>query len=272
MAAASSKEWQHTQVSAAGTIEPLHVHALLEMLGRKVNVPPTVFVVRESQLRRADDESQRPLEMSDSKWSNVRRAREQTRITVRTEDTTYVLAVYLSSQFLLPLPPAPPGATPSMLVRSIVMAQEMTPCAATTTPAPLESSTIFSTPVHVLEMHAAHHTGWDVLAHLLNWAPAREQLHFGLRFVLLSEDPRVVHELRVFRSTEWTSLQSDAHSVHAIAPGMHVRALSSFRSDVGPGVPKREQEASARALEYALHHMQQLQKSLDPFVPLHRDV
>ncbi|WFD37824.1 uncharacterized protein MJAP1_000771 [Malassezia japonica] len=253
---------QHTQVSAAGLIEPLHVGTLLEALGRKINVPPTAFVARETFLRRSDDESARALELSDSQWSNVRRARDQTRITVRTEEQTTELA--------LPLPPAPPGANPSVLVRSVVLVQDLTPTQPAEPPAPLDGVAVFATPLAELGSRAVHHTGWNELAYLLNWTPHKEQLVYGLRYVLLSDDPLVLNELRVYRTAEWDATHN--HPKENPSPAIHVRALSSFRSDVGPGVPKAKQDEAASALQYAVQHTQQLQKSLDAIVPLHRDI
>ena len=76
---------QHTQVSAKGDMEPLHVSTLLEVLSRMVHIPPEAFVVRTTRLHRSDDDAARAVEQSDSQWSNVRRTREQLRLTVRTE-------------------------------------------------------------------------------------------------------------------------------------------------------------------------------------------
>lgn len=42
-------------------------------------------------------------------------------------------------------------------------------------------------------------------------------------------------------------------------------------SDVGPGIPKSQQDETARALEYAIQYTKHLQKSLDAIVPLDRD-
>lgn len=52
---------------------------------------------------------------------------------------------------------------------------------------------------------------------------------------------------------------------------LHVRAVSTLRADVGAGVPKQQQDETARALRYAIQHLQRLQKALDAVVPLHRD-
>ena len=52
---------------------------------------------------------------------------------------------------------------------------------------------------------------------------------------------------------------------------MHVRAVSTLRSDVGPRIPKTRQDETARALQYAIQHTQRVQKSLDSIVPLRRD-
>ncbi|WFD02177.1 hypothetical protein MOBT1_000858 [Malassezia obtusa] len=260
--ASSDVQLQHTQVSAAGHIEPSHVGTLLEALGRKIHVPPTTFVLRETFLHRSDDESAHALESSDSQWSNVRRAREHSRITVRTEDGI--------THFALPLPPAPPGSSPSVLVRSVVLVQDLTPTRAEPPRAPVEGIAVFATPLATLGALATHHTGWDELAYLLNWTPFAEQLVYGLRYVLDSSNPLVLNELRVYCTADCESIGDDtkAHAKHTF----HVRALSSFRSDVGAGVPKHRQDESAAALQYAVQHIEQLQRSLESIVPLHRDL
>ncbi|KAI3620049.1 hypothetical protein CBS9595_002016 [Malassezia furfur] len=259
--ASSDVQLQHTQVSAAGTIEPSHVGALLEALSRKINVPPTTFVTRETFLRRSDDESAQALEMSDSQWSNVRRAREHMRITVRTESGVTYMA--------LPLPPAPPGSTPNVLVRSVVLVEDLTPMPASASLPPIDGVTVFTTPLDSLGALAKHHAGWTELVYLLNWAPYAEQLVYGLRYVLHSDNPLVLNELRVYCTADSDMSGDDtrAHPKHIF----HVRALSSFRSDVGPGVPKFRQDESAAALQYAKQHVEQLRKSLESIVPLHRD-
>lgn len=76
---------QHTQVSAQGAVEAAHVDALLQLLERRTKLPPTVLAVRDTLLHRCDDQDAEALETSDSRWSNVRRERKQTRLHVRTE-------------------------------------------------------------------------------------------------------------------------------------------------------------------------------------------
>lgn len=260
--ASSDVQLQHTYVSAAGTIESSHVSTLLEALGRKVNVPPTAFVARETYLRRSDDEAAAETEMADSRWSNVRRSREQTRITVRTEKG--------ATHMVLPLPPAPPGAAPSVLVRSVVLVQDCTPAVEAAPLPPLEGVAVFATPPQALGERAVHCQGWDELVRLLNWTPMHEEILYGMRYVLLSDDPLVLNELRVYRTVPWSLDKNEAGE--QTRPVMHVRVLSSFRSDVGFGVPKRQQDIAAAALQYAIGHIQQLQKALDAIVPLTRDV
>ncbi|WFD20430.1 hypothetical protein MCAP1_002674 [Malassezia caprae] len=254
---------QHTQVSAKGDMEPLHVGTLLEALSRMVHIPPEAFVVRTTRLHRSDDDAARAVEQSDSQWSNVRRTREQIRLTVRTEQGR--------TQLLLPQPPAPPGAAPTVAVRSVVIVDDMTPSIPAPAPPALDGSSIFALPMEDLARCAMHCDGWQELVTLLNWTPADEHMQYGLRYVLLSESPLVLHELRIFRSVEWAMDGTNRPMEWTPSSILHVQAISTLRSDVGAGVPKQQQDDTARALQYAIQHMQRLQKALDAVVPLHRD-
>ncbi|WFC99902.1 hypothetical protein MYAM1_002648 [Malassezia yamatoensis] len=260
--ASQDVQLQHTQVSAAGTIDPSHIGTLLDALGRKINLAPHTFVTRETTLGRNDDQSAHALETSDSQWSNVRRAREHSRITVRTEAN--------ETSLVLLLPPTPPGQHPHVLVRSMILVHDLTPTTKTYTTEPLEGVAIFGAPLESISKLAIHHAGWSELTHLLNWTPADEQLVYGLRYVLHSDDPLVLNELRVY-CTASCELQGDPPVMHP-RHVFHVRAMSSFRSDSGPGVPKVKQDKASLALQYAIQHMEQLSKSLETIVPLHRDI
>ena len=193
---------QHMQVSAIGDIEPLHVGLLLEALTRMVHTPPEAFVERETLLHRSDDEASRAIELSDTQWSNVRRARDQIRLLVRTE--------HGMTQLVLPQPPSPPGAAPTVAVRTVVMVDVLTPVAESTSISPLihapgehlDPSTIFAMSMEELGRHSQHRSGWDELIQLLQWLPSREVMRYGLRFVLPSDNALVLHELRVFRAIE----------------------------------------------------------------------
>lgn len=175
-------------------MEPLHVSALLETLSRMVHVPPEAFIVRATRLHRSDDDAARALEQSDSQWSNVRRTREQIRLTVRTEQGR--------TQLLLPQPPTPPGAAPTVAVRSVVVVDDVTPSMPAQPLPALDTSSIFALPMDELARHAMHCDGWQELVALLHWTPADEHMQYGLRYVLLSENALVLHELRIFRSIE----------------------------------------------------------------------
>ncbi|KAL4398966.1 hypothetical protein ACI68E_004363 [Malassezia pachydermatis] len=208
--ASNDVQLQHTQVSAIGEIEPLHVGALFEALARMVHVPPQGFVERETLLHRSDDEAARELEMSDTQWSNVRRARDQVRISVRTQGKT--------TQFVLPHPPAPPGAAPTVAVRNVVMVEDLTPDVpweeTATEPLPLDPVQIFSISMEDLATKAVHRRGWDEFAYMLNWSPERSWMRYGLRYVLVSQNPLVLHELLVFRKMD-VCMQRRTHS-HAV--------------------------------------------------------
>lgn len=265
-------QMQHTQVSAAGDMEPLHVGLLLDALGRMVHTPPEAFVERDTLLHRSDDETARPVETSDTQWSNVRRAREHVRLSLRTEHGL--------TQLVLPQPPAPPGATPSVAVRTVVMVEMLTPVPEPPTAPALEPTSIFAISMEELARHAHHRAGWDELVRLLQWTPDRQVMRYGLRFVLPSDNARVLHELRVFRAldvricyalTQWTHDASNRPMEWTPSSVLHVRAVSTLRSDVGPRISKAEQDETARALQYAIQHTQRLQQSLDAIVPLTRD-
>ena len=62
---AADVQRQHTQVSAMGHMEPLHVGSLLDALARMVHTPAEAFVERDTLLHRCDDEAAQALETSD---------------------------------------------------------------------------------------------------------------------------------------------------------------------------------------------------------------
>ncbi|WFD36948.1 hypothetical protein MCUN1_003840 [Malassezia cuniculi] len=257
---------QHVQVSALGEVEALHVGALMQLLSRRTSIPPQPFVERETYLVRADDESSAAVELSDSQWSNVRRAREQTRLSVHTENgTTYVCA---DSQYILYLPPSPPSANPTCAVRSVVLMEDLTPAPPTDVGSTLsiDPTTVLSVWPSQVSAHAQHKPNWPALVAGLNWTKNSETLRSGLRYVFVSPDPLVLNELRVYRAEETENANPDADP-HRI----YVRALSTFRSDVGAHVPKHAQDEAARALQSAQQHVQELQKALDAVVQLRRD-
>ncbi|WFD31225.1 hypothetical protein MSPP1_002259 [Malassezia sp. CBS 17886] len=262
--ASTEVQQQHTQVSSAGIVAQAELGSLLELLARKVSVPPEAFVERETVLRRVDDDAARDDEMSDSRWSNVLRAREQTRIVVVSAES--------ATQFRLPLPPAPPGPNPTLAVRAVVLVDDFTRRAPERALPPLQATTIFAQAVPALVERAAHSPGWGDLVFLLNWVPQTEHLHYGLRFVLRSENPLVLHELRIFRSAKWPANTAAAPMHAEPSSTFTVRSMSTFRSDVGPGVPKRTLDDAARAAQYAIQHTQLLQKTLDSVVALRRDI
>lgn len=70
--------------------------------------------------------------------------------------------------------------------------------------------------------------------------------------------------------TQWT-LDTNQPAESTPSSVIHVLALSTLRSDVGPSVPKQRQDETARALQYAIQHTQRLQKALDAIVPLQRN-
>ena len=267
---AAEVQRQHTQVSAMGHMEPLQVGSLLDALARMVHTPAEAFVERDTLLHRCDDEAAQALETSDTRWNNVRRARDQIRLSVRTE--------HGMTQLVLPQPPVPPGAAPSVAVRTVVIVDVLTP-APDMPPTPLETTTIFAMPIEELAEHAQHRAGWDELVALLQWAPERQVMRYGLRYVLPSDHPLVLHELRIFRATDvriclltqWSIDASNRPIEWTPSSQIHVRVVSTLRSDVGPGIPKSQQDETARALEYAIQYTKHLQKSLDAIVPLDRD-
>ena len=218
---AGDVQLQHTQVSAVGDIEPLHVGMLFEALGRLVHVPPEAFVERETQLQRSDDDATREVELSDTQWNNVRRAREQVRIMVRSENG--------STQFVLPQPPTPPGANPTVAVRSVVLVADLTPVPPAPPLSPLDASSVFATSGDELAQRAQHRAGWDELVRLLNWTPLKERIRYGLRYVLTSENPLVLHELRIYRALDVR--------IHSSSDTVDARYQSTGRVDPELGDP-----------------------------------
>ena len=70
---------------------------------------------------------------------------------------------------------------------------------------------------------------------------------------------------------QWTYDASNCPTEWTPSSVLHVRAVSTLRSDVGPRIPKAKQDEVAPALQYAIQHTQRLQKLLDAIVPLTRD-
>lgn len=250
----SGVQRQHVQVSAAGEVDAAHVGALLQVLARCTSIPPVAFAARETHLVRSDDESSAELELSDTQWSNVRRARAQTLLSVYTEGGR--------TEHILYLPPSPPSANPICAVRAVVLMEDLTPTSGAAPPdAPLDPNKILATHPTDYAAYTPHKPNWHALIAGLNWTPKRETLRSGLRYVFVSADPLVLHELRVFR----------AHGADDDVGHIYVRALSTFRSDVGAQVPKHAQDQAARALQYAQQHMHELQRALGAVVHLDRD-
>lgn len=259
MATAGVKH-QHTQVSAAGVVEPTHAGTLISMLERRTSVPPEAFVLRESLLHRADDATSAALELSDSQWNNVRRARELTRMLVRSERG--------GTQYILRLPAAPPGANPTVAVRPMVVVDDLTPDDAAKPASKLSPANALSTRPDEVAHLSLHAAGWDEFTAALNWERTSETTSTGLRFVLPSENTLVLNEFRIFRAEERGSAGDERQS----AAEIQALAVSTFRSDVGPQIPKQQQDEATRALHYATHFVRELQKDLDVVVQLHRNV
>lgn len=261
----ASVQRQHVQVSALGEVELAHVGALMQVLARRTSIPPHPFVERETYLVRADDESSAAVELGDSQWTNVRRAREQTRLSVHTENGR--TCVPADRQYILYLPPSPPSANPTCAVRSVVLMEDLTPVPerGDAPRALLDPTTALSVRPSEVAEHAAHKPDWRALVAGLNWTELSETLRCGLRYVFISADPLVLNELRVFRAEDSADAEgADRHRIY-------VRALSTFRSDVGAQVPKQAQDEAARAQQSAIHHVHDLQKALDAVVELQRD-
>ena len=260
----ASVQRQHVQVSALGEVELEHVGALMQVLARRTSIPPLPFVERETYLVRADDESSAAVELGDSQWTNVRRAREQTRLSVHTENGQTCVAA--DSQYILYLPPSPPSANPTCAVRSVVLVEDLTPAPSSSAPPlSLDPTTALSVRPSQVAEHATHKPDWPAFVAGLNWTEDSDMVRSGLRYVFISADPLVLNELRVYRAEE--SADEDGADQHRI----YVRALSTFRSDVGAQVPKHAQDEAARALQSAQQHVQELQKALDAVVELQRD-